>query len=50
MRDLREALAGEKCQSIGNYEILKRLDKIHPGFIAWALQIGDKKPAPRANR
>lgn len=45
MREVRDAFANEKYQSINNDEILKRLDRIQPGFIAWSNSLGKKRPS-----
>jgi hypothetical protein len=36
LREVRDAFAGEKYLSITNEEILRRLEKIQPGFVEWA--------------
>jgi hypothetical protein len=36
---VRDAFAGEKYLSINNEEILRRLEKIQPGFVEWAQQL-----------
>nr|MBA3769752.1 hypothetical protein [Blastocatellia bacterium] len=36
LREVRDAFAGEKYLSINNEEILRRLEKIQPGFMKWS--------------
>ena len=36
LREVRDAFGGEKYLSINNEEILRRLEKIQPGFVKWS--------------
>lgn len=52
LREVRDAFAGEKYLSITNEEILRRLEKIQPGFMEWAQQLPrlpEKKKTQSAN-
>ena len=51
LRNVQKAFANERYQSIDNDEILRRLDKIHPGFIKWSSGLASTaKPAVSSQR